>query len=1014
PGSQDTGAEQPGSQDTDAEQPGTKESTGPKEPESLSDGEESTGQKPSQPEPPQPQPEPEPSQPEPEPTKPETPEVVPPASTTTGAAPTTSTTPVSEPTDTIATTAGDSSSKAVSFDNTSSVEFYGTRGKLAAAAAGSVAKLTASDGAVRYVEVAGVSTAANGNTLVTLKQADGGNYADNATTVEPGAVLELDKNGGVVDNLARHADYDADLASVYKNLRAIGPWVDTARIVANAKELSSSKLATKEITALLPVTTGGAKRPRVLMMDAAGAASVDGLKVVYADGSNEIYSAHFAGASDEIANFDVTIDGTTVRYQYSGVYLQNGLSAYASVISRAKNLDASQLIADWDLAPDRALLRENYNGLNGNDGFKAKRLERMLSTMIASQPQCVALDGVAAMGTLRDCSFLYSKLNDTIRHLNWLDRAFDFDMGGTRLADWLAASPNADMLGAAPSADYVIDRSTHYQVKNKNATGKMSYRLGSLQYAGYRLRYIYDDIVKGGSGRTILEYLISHYTDEGTDYDAWLKNNFDGLIIQPQVGKQVSPWEQLSRFAFDMRDRRYEKGMSIPAFMSTHAPQMYMAVLPGYIIFGNGQAYASPANQDQRKITWEELPGELQPFINKLAGWLENVNGVIPGFIDRLDKELYRVWDAPYKGAQSNYTDTDDPMLHRFGWIYNGRINEVAFTDDHAAHRADDYVFFGRSAFLYNYATVTHEFTHAMDGGPMFNYRGRRTDGGNTEIGAESFAAGMFEQSFGMGNMAPNWSGDGFGDWTSISNYSASRINTPEGFQSYYAGLFDVLYTLEYAMGQAFLTLDTNTQKQLALTTEPIGGGGGAAGRVTGYYGYDGKADLKTMEDLWDKHVVIRPAIPRNDYIRWNDYAAVGSIDTMWYVPNNDLGFSDSQSFKLQAFMMAAANGWDGMSAVISGRKTDAQAIREATNGQYTSWKQFKLAQWDRVAREVPQDQMNALIAACEKALKNSPPGNEKYAAQNTLRNKIILGAKTQTNDFLTSYTTVDYKGLLE
>ncbi|MDO4929387.1 MAG: ZmpA/ZmpB/ZmpC family metallo-endopeptidase, partial [Corynebacterium sp.] len=943
------------------------------------------------------------------------------SSTSTSTSPTSSTSeqPAEpESKDHIEATPQDSTSDSISFDAARKVQFYGANAVILASAnqarSGHVAKLTSVDGIERYLEVDSVRTADNGNILVTFKQPNGANYAAGENTVQPGAVLELDSSGAVVDNITRHADYNASKSAVYENLRRLGPWVDIARVVANGNAVSSPSLASSQVNAVLPLDQAGA---RVLVMDEAGAKSVKSVKIAFDDAAPVVYPARFAGATGEIANFDVDVDGTTVRYQYSGVYLKNGLAAYAAVISRAKGLNSSQVLNSWDSAADKALLKENFEGINGHEGFRSARLERMLSAMIASQPQCVALEGVSVMGAMRECGFLNSKLTDTVQHLNWLDRAFDFDMGGTRMADWLAASSNVDRLGPAPDANTIIERSTHYKVRYRDTDGKtkrkMAYHLGSLQYAGYRLRYIYEDIVPGGNGRTIMEHLISHYTKFNTDYDAWLKASFEGLIIEPKVGMQVSTWDHLARFTYDMRDERYEEGMSIPAFMTTHAQKMYMAVLPGYIIFGNGDAYSEPANRDQRVITWEQLPGELQAFVDKLAGWLENINGVIPGFSERLEKKLYRVWDAPHNGVRSYYQDTNDAMLHRFGWLYSGRISDVAFENNYAAYRVDDFVFFGNSAFLFNYATITHEFTHLMDGGPMFNDKGRRTGGGNTEIGAESFAAGMFEQSFGMGNMAPNWTGSGFGGWDAISNNEPSRVNTPAGFQSYYAGLFDVLYTLEYAMGQAFLKLDTNSQKKLAMTTEPIGGGGGAAGRVTGYYGYNGRADLKDMEDLWDNRVVIRPAIPRNDSLGWNDYGAVGSIDTMWYVPNNDEGFSDSQSFKLQAFMMAAANGWDGMSAVVSGRKTDPQAITEATNGKYTSWKQFKLDQWDRVAREMPAEQMKALIDACEKALR-SDAQRGGYTSNNALRNKILLGVKKQTNDFESSYTTVDYKTLLE
>ena len=53
-----------------------------------------------------------------------------------------------------------------------------------------------------------------------------------------------------------------------------------------------------------------------------------------------------------------------------------------------------------------------------------------------------------------------------------------------------------------------------------------------------------------------------------------------------------------------------------------------------------------------------------------------------------------------------------------------------------------------------------------------------------------------------------------------MTNLTPDRINSPEEFQSYYKEVFDVIYTLDYLQGKAYLQLIRSSRQGLHCSTD--------------------------------------------------------------------------------------------------------------------------------------------------------------------------------------------------
>ena len=101
-------------------------------------------------------------------------------------------------------------------------------------------------------------------------------------------------------------------------------------------------------------------------------------------------------------------------------------------------------------------------------------------------------------------------------------------------------------------------------------------------------------------------------------------------------------------------------------------------------------------------------------------------------------------------------------------------------------------------------------------------------------------------------------------DGSMMTNLTPDRINSPEEFQSYYKEVFDVIYTLDYLQGKAYLQLTPEQQARITLqhrygttNNHQKWNSANSTWRTIGA-GELENMNLKTLDDLWDNQDVYK------------------------------------------------------------------------------------------------------------------------------------------------------------
>lgn len=144
-------------------------------------------------------------------------------------------------------------------------------------------------------------------------------------------------------------------------------------------------------------------------------------------------------------------------------------------------------------------------------------------------------------------------------------------------------------------------------------------------------------------------------------------------------------------------------------------------------------------------------------------------------------------------------------------------------------------------------------------------------------------------------------------DSDKMTNLTPQRICSQDDFQSFYKEVFTAIYTLDYLEGKAYLSLTPAQQARVTLQHR-YGRNGNyqTANSVNSTWKRVSEAEisamnLKTLDDLWDNQLTIRPGhrvelSSQNNVGSKNDPGAY-QIDKVcyasWYVPYVDGAFAE-------------------------------------------------------------------------------------------------------------------------
>lgn len=353
--------------------------------------------------------------------------------------------------------------------------------------------------------------------------------------------------------------------------------------------------------------------------------------------------------------------------------------------------------------------------------------------------------------------------------------------------------------------------------------------------------------------------------------------------------------------------------------------------------------------------------------------------------------------------------------------------------------------------------TYTHELTHILVGTVWLNNNKQREG-----LEAEFYPRGLFE-TYELDEPVLNLNliYDHNGK-ERFHNSSPERFKTDKDLQEYMSGLFDVLYTLDYAEANVILKKDKSDKQKWFHKLEQINdtrkrfnqGNSKATHKIDSIrkISTDEANELNTIYDLIDKNIITSryevEGLKTTGNVPSNGYYVVPLFSSNYAGVQNNNGVSGDVMMRRQAYELIAEYGYyDGLVPYLSNQYkaqadkdgkvlSDEYILGKIFEGKYATMTDFKKAMFNKRIDKKEQlkpvsivwknqkvtidnfNKLNELMTdAIESDLKNVqelPTGWNNIRAQNTqvelLKKEIFKAYLKETDDFNKSIYRNDHK----
>ncbi|CEQ27393.1 ZmpA/ZmpB/ZmpC family metallo-endopeptidase [Paraclostridium sordellii] len=353
--------------------------------------------------------------------------------------------------------------------------------------------------------------------------------------------------------------------------------------------------------------------------------------------------------------------------------------------------------------------------------------------------------------------------------------------------------------------------------------------------------------------------------------------------------------------------------------------------------------------------------------------------------------------------------------------------------------------------------TYTHELTHLLVGTVWLNNNKQREG-----LEAEFYPRGLFE-TYELDEPVLNLNliYDHNGK-ERFHNSSPERFKTDKDLQEYTSGLFDVLYTLDYAEANVILKKDKSDKQKWFHKLEQINdprkrfnqGNPKATHKIDSIrkISTDEANELNTIYDLIDKNIITSryevEGLKTTGNVPSNGYYVIPLFSSNYAGVQNNNGVSGDVMMRRQAYELIAEYGYyDGLVPYLSNQYkaqadkdgkvlSDEYILGKIFEGKYATMTDFKKAMFNKRIDKKEQlkpvsivwknqkvtidnfNKLNELMTdAIESDLKNVqelPTGWNNIRAQNTqvelLKKEIFKAYLKETNDFNKSIYRNDHK----
>lgn len=696
------------------------------------------------------------------------------------------------------------------------------------------------------------------------------------------------------------AGYQAERKMLYDNLEKFMPFYNRAQIVKDGNALDiNHKLNQKPVVAVYPMDESGR---RIVALTKETVGSVKKLRVQFEKTADTplIYDLTYIDTRAGIASYNVS--QIPVHYNFNKYVVDTSTAQFQRLLEMAKtfefNTHIKTRVSQQDSDSVLDVYRRNYDSVVKNE------LEQILVAMTASYAQYpINVNHAIAEAMVTETFESNEYLKDFLYAYNYIDRWYDFEIGGINLRD-VVIFDNSILPGAKAPKGLVGEIVKLSSKEGRQGNSTSSFYINRIsEYTGI------ENVAE------FVEYFMAAYA-RYSDVNDWIVDNFKGGVLveaRPNNPKiQFRMWNLIKSNTIQ-RDQQ----LILPVLSYKTSKNLYLASFPTALVYGNLQMYGGYKDTDE----WRNgKKAEISSQINDYKNLYDNFVEVAQNGAESINKSKFLIVDSSYNKDRSQ--DVFKEFYKPLQTLWGHKSGAVAVIHGNPNY---DYIYYNSSNFIGDLTVLNHEMAHITDNWIWMENKGKRP-GRN----GEDYSNGFVNQAgldYNM-NFMKNYARDG----QMLSNLTPERINSQEKFQSYYKEVFDVIYTLDYLQGLAYLQL--TPEQQARITAQHKYGfrnnhqswNSANSTWTTLSAAAIENMNLRTLDDLWDHQITIRPGhrfdLGGVNQVGINNPGAY-QIDRVsyssWYIPYVDGGTPNAQIFRRNAFELGGMFGYsDGLVKYLS------------------------------------------------------------------------------------------------
>ncbi len=637
--------------------------------------------------------------------------------------------------------------------------------------------------------------------------------------------------------LKKLSNYNQQKEIVYSNLYQLMPFYDAKYLLVDGSKIAEDDiLNTKIVKHILPYDKDKKLITTLTQNDNQKIASI---KVIFEDDTTKDYALTFDEYKGHVASYKIEELG--IGYNYNRYVIKQDATIVNKLVQYIQNLDYTHDLDPLTSEEDSRLYRDHFN-----QTIKTNAFEFILKWMEYGEGSIVTIENSVLNQKIENDFITSGRLKQMVYAYNYYKRWYNIDVKGTEVTDIIVV--NGKLFNDSMTFDKIMNEVVASN-SNRSTGGTQAFYANNIaRYTG-----------KADIG-SFLDYIINTIGGYENAND-WFTENYQGIVYEipaenhPDV--EYRAWRQLKR-----RNNYLLPFITLPkdsAFIVSSATQFLLGAQRVYI-----SDPSNPTQKEQLLTRIKNYAVQIGNFYTTTAGFVEasRLNNATDIQVDRRTTT-----DGVYQTAGV----TEEPFHKNFCEA----VGYWAAANGSAAYANGSNVYWVAYRALDSFGTWSHESGHNQDSKIFLKGYGRRPGSGG-----EDYADGNITQGSGDGGENFNLSYDHDMDATVTSNLTTERINTKEKLDSYYKGMFQAIDFLDYVEAKAFLKLTPEEQSKIALQVfYPAEEAEGYDGNPTSTtYVNTGwkyltaeqlkKMNLRTVEDLWDHRIILRPGTS-NGQIEW-------------------------------------------------------------------------------------------------------------------------------------------------